>query len=388
MTFNNMSELDPGLVEILLEAKFEPETFDNPERVPTGSLALDYATSGGWPRGRWSEIWGDESSGKTTTTLLSIAGVTQNQGFAAFIDVEGTFDESWAKKLGIDLSRLYVSRPTSTEDTWNITRKLINTNAFDLIVVDSIAALVASAELAGDIGDQTVAINARLNQDFLKRTTRELEATKTAVVLINHLRFKIGAPNASMAETTPGGQAIRQYCSIRVRMEHRFMNKHNLYSKGEIVGSTFHGIVNKSKVGPPFREFEFVLRQDDFFGVDQIAEAGPLAVKLGIFQTKNGGVFTGKGNAYFNGQLLGNGTTQVCKKLYDDTDDHALFREVDARIREALHKFSKPVEVVEDEPEADALETTTWKGSLQDHERRFNDGEQDPEFDDDLLEVE
>jgi recombination protein RecA len=340
-----MDGLDERLMNLLIESGIEPETWEKVARVPTGSLALDFALSGGWPRGRWSVIWGDESSGKSTTLLLSAAAETQRGGNVAYIDVEHSFDENWAARIGVDRSHCYVTRVSSTEEALNKLRKLINTNAFSLIIFDSIGAMSSLKENEGDIGDVTVAINARLLKDFFGRVTPELERTQTAVVFINQLRFKIGG-NDPDPETMPGGQAFKHAMSIIVKLKKRY-GKHVLTKGDDVIGNVFAGRVTKNKVGPPQREFEFTLRQDEFFGVDMIEEAGILAKKLGILTNKEGGIWT-IGNAYLGDRLLGNGVKQVTDAMYKDPD---LFIEIESRIREALHGHAQPV--VEAEPEGD-----------------------------------
>jgi recombination protein RecA len=221
--------------------------------IQTGSLSLDIALGGfGVPRGRIIEIFGPESSGKTTLTLHIVANAQRAGGVAAFIDAEHALDPSWAKRLGVDLESLLVSQPSSGEEAMQITEMLVRSNAVDVIVVDSVAALVPEKELKGAIGDSHVGLQARLMSQSLRKLTGVIAKSKTCVIFINQIREKIGVMFGS-PETTPGGRALKFYCSCRIDVRRIGQLK-----EGEsVVGQRVKAKVVKNKVAPPFREAEF-----------------------------------------------------------------------------------------------------------------------------------
>jgi recombination protein RecA len=243
------------------------------EGIPTGSLSLDIALGGqGIPRGRVIEIYGPESSGKTTLALHVVAQAQKTGGIAAFIDAEHALDPSWAKKLGVDLETLLVSQPGHGEEAMHITEMLVKSNAVDVIVIDSVAALVPKKELDGEIGDSHVGLQARLMSQSLRKLTGAIAKAKTAVIFINQIREKIGVMFGS-PETTPGGRALKFYSSCRIDVRRIGQLKEG----EEVIGQRVRAKVVKNKVAPPFRSAEFDMMHAD--GISYESDIIDLAVE-------------------------------------------------------------------------------------------------------------
>jgi recombination protein RecA len=286
--------------------------------VPTGSLGLDLALGvGGLPRGRVVEIFGPESSGKTTLALHAIAEVQRQGGVAAFIDAEHALDVTYARKLGVSLPDLLVSQPDTGEQALEIAEQLVRSGACDLIVVDSVAALVPKAEIEGEMGDPHMGLQARLMSQALRKLTAVVSRNQSIVIFINQIRMKIGVVFGN-PETTTGGHALKFYASVRLDIRRVGQVK-----EGEaVVGNRTRVKVVKNKCAPPFREAEFDVRYG--LGVDRPAEALDLAVERGLLE-KSGTHFA------LDGERIGNGRERAAEWLRANPE--ALERLV-ARLRE------------------------------------------------------
>ena len=287
------------------------------EVIPTGSITLDMALGiGGLPRGRVIEIFGPESSGKTTLTLHAIANAQKNGGIAAFIDAEHAFDAEYAKKLGVDIDSLLVSQPDTGEQALEIMDMLVRSDALDLIVVDSVAALVPRAEIEGEMGDSHMGLQARLMSQALRKITGALSQSKTTAIFINQLRDKIGVFFGS-PETTTGGKALKFYASVRMDIR----RIETLKDGQEAVGNRTRVKVVKNKMAPPFKQAEF----DILYGIGISREGGllDLGVDLGIVK-KSGAWYT------YEGDQLGQGKENSRQFLIDNPD---LANEIESKIR-------------------------------------------------------
>lgn len=263
----------------------DPASQMNVETIPTGSLSLDIALGlGGIPKGRVIEIYGPESSGKTTVTLHMIAEVQKNGGIAGFIDAEHALDPVYAKNIGVDIDNLYISQPDNGEQALEIAETMVRSGAIDIVVVDSVAALVPKAEIEGDMGDSHVGLQARLMSQALRKLTGVISKSNCTVVFINQLREKVGVIYGN-PEVTTGGRALKFYASVRMevrRVEH-------LKNGTELIGSHTRVKVVKNKVAPPFKQAEFDIMYGE--GISRTSELVDLGVEFGILN-KSGAWFS------------------------------------------------------------------------------------------------
>lgn len=293
----------------------------NVETTPSGSLSLDLALGGGIPRGRIVEIYGPESSGKTTLALHAIAEIQKKGGTAAFIDAEHALDPAYAKRIGVDVENLLLSQPDNGEQALEIVETLVRSSAVDLIVVDSVAALVPRAEIEGDMGDPQMGLQARLMSQALRKLTGVISRSKTTVIFINQIRMKIGVMFGN-PETTTGGNALKFYASVR--MDIRRISQ--IKAGDSIIGNRARVKVVKNKIAPPFREAEFDIMYNQ--GISTSGDILDLAVKFNIVE-KAGAWFA------YGGEKIGQGREAAKTYLQDNPD---VMTEVATKVREAAEK--------------------------------------------------
>ena len=292
------------------------------EAISTGALSLDMALGiGGLPRGRIIEIYGPESSGKTTLALHVIAEAQKEGGEVAFIDAEHALDPVYAKKLGVNIDDLIVSQPDTGEQALEITENLVRSGALDVVVVDSVAALVPKAEIDGDMGDSHMGLQARLMSQALRKLAGAINKTKTVIIFINQLREKIGVMFGN-PETTTGGRALKFYASVRLDIRKIELIKQD----GNVIGNRVRVKVVKNKVAPPFREAEFDIMYGE--GISKIGNIFDMAVNLDIIE-KSGSWFS------YNGNRIGQGRENVKKYL---TDNPEVLAEVEKKVRGNFEK--------------------------------------------------
>ena len=295
----------------------------NVEAIPTGSLALDLALGiGGVPRGRIIEIYGPESSGKTTLALHVLAQAQKMGGEVAFVDAEHALDPTYARALGVKIEDMLISQPDTGEQALEITEALVRSGAIDVVVVDSVAALVPRAEIEGEMGDSFVGLHARLMSQALRKLTGIIAKTNTVVIIINQLREKVGVMYGN-PEVTTGGRALKFYASVRIDVR----RIETLKSGGEMIGNRTRAKVVKNKVAPPFREAEFDIMYGE--GISKLGEMLDLGVKLDLVQ---------KSGSWFNmGEVrLGQGRDAAKQYLRDHPDEADA---LEANIRRDFHKL-------------------------------------------------
>lgn len=307
------------------------------DSIPTGSLTLDLALGvGGMPRGRVIEIYGPESSGKTTVALHVVAEAQKRGGEAAFIDAEHALDPVYAEKLGVDIDNLIVAQPDTGEQALDICEALVRSGALDVIVIDSVAALVPKAEIEGEMGDAHVGLLARLMSQALRKLTAVIAKSGTVVIFINQLREKVGVIYGN-PETTPGGRALKFFASVRLDVRRQEAIKNGT----EIIGNKTRVKVVKNKVAPPFKEAEFDILYGQ--GISKEGNILDVAVDHGIIK-KSGAWFS------YNGEKVGQGRDNVRKYMVENPEFAA---EIEAQVREILNLGSKHevVEIAEKEEE-------------------------------------
>ncbi len=296
----------------------DPSAQMNVETIPTGSLSLDIALGlGGIPKGRIIEIYGPESSGKTTVTLHMIAEVQKRGGIAGFIDAEHALDPVYAKNIGVDVDNLYISQPDNGEQALEITETMVRSGAIDIVVVDSVAALVPKAEIDGDMGDSHVGLQARLMSQALRKLTAVISKSNCTVIFINQLREKVGVMFGN-PETTTGGRALKFYSSVRLDVR----RIESLKQSGEVTGNRTRVKVVKNKIAPPFKEAEFDIMFGE--GISQEGDILDLAANVNIV-IKSGAWYAYEGNK------IGQGRENAKQYLKDNPE---ICKEIENKVRE------------------------------------------------------
>ena len=296
----------------------------NIELIKSGSLSLDLALGGGYPKGRIIEIYGPESSGKTTLALHAIAEVQKTGGQAAFIDAEHALDPSYAEKIGVQIDNLLISQPDNGEQALEICETLVRSNAVDLIVVDSVAALTPKAEIDGDMGDAQMGLQARLMSQAMRKLTAIISKSKATVIFINQIRMKLGVMFGN-PETTTGGNALKFYASVRVDIRRIGQIKNG----EDIIGNRTKIKVVKNKIAAPFRTTEFDIMYNE--GISKTGDVLDLAVQYGVLD---------KAGAFlkYNGETIGQGREAV-KRLFKENPE--LFAEIEEKVRAKAEESQK-----------------------------------------------
>ena len=315
----------------------DPGTQMNVETIPTGSLSLDIALGlGGIPKGRIVEIYGPESSGKTTVTLHMIAEVQKRGGIAGFIDAEHALDPVYAKNIGVDIDNLYISQPDNGEQALEITETMVRSGAVDIVVVDSVAALVPKAEIDGEMGDSHVGLQARLMSQALRKLTAVISKSNCTVIFINQLREKVGVMFGN-PETTTGGRALKFYSSVRLDVR----RIESIKQQGEVIGNRTRVKIVKNKIAPPFREAEF----DIMFGqgISREGDVLDLAAKCDVVN-KSGAWYS------YNGDRIGQGRENAKSFLRENPD---VFDEIYGKVRAYYNMDGEAEAEAEAVPEED-----------------------------------
>lgn len=306
------------------------------EFISTGSIGLDVALGGGLPKGRIAEIYGPESSGKTTLTLQAIAQCQKQGGTAAFVDAEHALDPVYAEKLGVNMDELLISQPDTGEQALEITDMLVRSGAVDLIVIDSVAALTPKAEIEGDMGDSHMGLHARLMSQALRKLTGNIKRANTLVIFINQIRMKIGVMFGS-PETTTGGNALKFYASVRLDIRRTGAIKNG----EEVIGNETRVKVVKNKVAPPFKQAEFEILYGE--GTSRLGEIIVLGAQCGIVD-KAGAWYS------YKGEKIGQGKENVRQFLKDNP---AISDEIEAQVRATLLGTAEVVSAVSSKEEAE-----------------------------------
>ncbi|MBQ8388950.1 MAG: recombinase RecA [Clostridia bacterium] len=315
--------------------KLGENTHMNVQAVSTGSISLDMALGiGGVPKGRIIEIFGPESSGKTTVALHIMAEVQKAGGTAAFVDAEHALDPVYAKSLGVDIDNLLVSQPDCGEDALEITDALVRSGAIDAVVIDSVAALVPRSEIEGDMGQSSVGVQARLMSQAMRKLSAVISKSNAVVIFINQLREKVGVMYGN-PEVTTGGRALKFYSSVRIDIR----KADQLKNGNDIYGNRVKCKIVKNKVAPPFKVAEFDVLYGK--GISRAGELVDMGAQLGVIQ-KSGSWFS------YEGEKIGQGRDNARKTL---ENDEALFEEINAKVRAACDKMEVPEEVEEQEDE-------------------------------------
>jgi len=297
------------------EAKYDVEV------IPTGAISLDIALGiGGMPRGRIIEVFGPEASGKTTLTYGVISEIQKRKGVAAFIDAEHAFDSAYAKKVGINLEELLISQPDTGEQALEIAETLVRSNAVDLIVIDSVAALTPRAEIEGEMGEAQVGLQARLMSQAMRKLTAAISKSKTCVIFINQIREKIGVFFGS-PETTPGGKALKFYASVRIDLRRIGSIKEG----NNVIGGRVRARIVKNKVAPPFKEAEFDILHDE--GISKIGSIIDVGIEREIIKKSGSWLL-------YKDEKLGQGINQVRRYLKDNPK---ILKEIEEEVRKNVY---------------------------------------------------
>lgn len=378
-TTNNEFGIDERLLEALKDVREKPMMSYEPiPKLGSGSKVVNFALRGGWPCGKWSLLWGEEGSGKSTLGYLSIAEVMRrNAGASAvIIDTENAIDPIWLDKMGIDKSRCVIYQPETTEAILNTAMDVIKSGVPWFVFLDSLGMMSSVAEQEGEIGDSTVAINARYLATFFSKATRPLAKTSRLdmvtgekievpppFLMTNHVSEKIGVMYGN-PETMPGGRKLRHAISTWVKMYKPTAKEHKMKSDGTLIGVKHRGKVLKYKFGPPMREFEFTVRQDSFSGVDPVGEIADLAFQLNVFSNAAGEPWK-TGGLYFGGEQIDVSNVNLPKGVKKDKtkeklkmlmyQDHDLLFQIESAVDDVISSsvHAKDIELDTEETEDD-----------------------------------